>query len=67
MYEVYRSLDNEELLHGDYDKYNRAMREAIYLVRAGLARVARVRTIHDTKTVVRGNDGKLYISGKALK
>lgn len=64
MYKVYRSLNNEEILHDEYNSYCKAMREATYLVNSGLTRVAKVLTIHDTKTIVRGKDGRLFISGK---
>lgn len=67
MYKVYRSLNNEEILHDEFNSYCKAMREAMYLVKSGLARVARVITMHDTKTIVRGKNGKLFISGKPLK
>lgn len=67
MYKVYRSLNNEEILHDEFNSYCKAMREATYLVKSGLARVARVITMHDTKTIVRGKNGKLFISGKPLR
>jgi len=66
MYSVYRSLNKEELLHGEYSSYTQAMKEAIYLVKAGLSKTARVQTATDTKTIVLGKNRTIYISGKAL-
>ena len=66
MYPVYRSLNNEELLHDTYNNYRQAMREAIYLVKAGLCKKATVQTITEKKVVVMGKNKTIYISGKAL-
>lgn len=66
MYKIYRSLGKEELFHGEYDSYIKAMREACYLVKAGLSKKVEVNTIHDIKTVVLGKDKRVYISGKPL-
>ena len=66
MYPVYRSLNNEELLHDTYNNYRQAMREAIYLVRTGLSKKATVQTATDIKTVVLGKNKTIFISGRPL-
>jgi len=66
-YPVYRLLGKEELLHGEYSTYIRAMREAIYLVRSGQSHCARVQTVTDSKVVVLGRNRTVYISGKAVR
>jgi hypothetical protein len=67
MYPVYRLLGKEELLHGTYGSYHKAMREAVYLVRSGLSKCAKVQTATEIKTVVMGKNKTLYICGKAVK